>query len=49
MFCLDGCKDVEIINNNIAGDVLGKNIVLLHSKKDILKKVDKELDIEMLK
>ena len=37
------------INNNIAGDVLGKNIVLLHSKKDILKKVDKELDIEMLK
>lgn len=49
MFYLDGCKQIDISGNEIANDVLGKNIYLQHSKIDELKKVNEELTIKLVK
>lgn len=47
MFFLDGCKDVEIANNKIGADVLGKNVVLKHSTKKDISIVNNELTIDL--
>lgn len=49
MFYLDGCKDIEMADNEIGKGVLGRNIVLSHSKENVLKKVDKGLKVEWLR
>lgn len=46
MFYLDGCREVEIADNEIGSEVLGKNIVLSHTSPSDLKRTDKELKIE---
>lgn len=46
MFYFDGCKDIRLSGNDIGKDVLGKNIVLEHTKETELKEIDTNLVIE---
>lgn len=46
MFYLDGCKNVDIYENRIGKDVLGKNVTLVHGRQSDVIRLDSCLTID---